>query len=356
MKKSLIALAVLAASGAVMAQSSVTLYGLVDAGIGQTSTEATGAAPSAKLKQNVVNSNILNNSRYGFKGSEDLGGGLKANFTLEQGFSVDTGNSVSSTQAFSRKAVVGLSGDFGAVDLGRQYSAYDDLRGATNMIYDTNFATTSTVFGTGRADYTNRIDNSIGYRSPSFGGISGGVVLGLGENKTPGLSATKNVSAHIKYANGPIVVGFAHQAQDGRVDAVAGAVGPPVVLPVAASNSAKIKYNLIAGSYDFGVAKLTGGYNQAKQSGLEDKEYQIGVSVPFGAAAVAAGYSNAKGERAGAADLEGQGVSVVGTYSLSKRTTLYAGYLRTEVETAAGAGAPTETKKSTVATGVRHTF
>ncbi len=345
MQKTLIALAVLAASGAAMAQSSVTLYGLVDAGVGQKRTEVNGV----KTKQSVVDSSLLNNSRYGFKGSEDLGGGLKANFTLEQGFSTDTGAAVSSTQAFSRKAVVGLSGDFGAVDLGRQYSAYDDLRGATNMIYDTNFATTGTVFATGLADYTNRIDNSIGYRSPSFGGISGAVVLGLGEDKTSALSATKNISAHIKYANGPIVVGYGYQQQDSRI--------PATTVPVAAAfNTAEIKYHLFAGSYDFGVAKLTGGYNIAKQSGLEDKEYQIGVSVPFGAAAVAAGYSNAKGERAGAADLEGKGISLLGTYSLSKRTTLYAGYLRTEVETAAAAGATTTTEKSTLATGVRHTF
>lgn len=346
MQKTLIALAVLAASGAAMAQSSVTLYGLVDAGIGQKTTEVTG---TAKVKQTVVDSSLLNNSRFGFKGSEDLGGGLKANFTLEQGFSTDTGAAVSSTLAFSRKAVVGLSGSFGAVDLGRQYSAYDDLRGATNMISDTNFATTGTVFATGLADYTNRIDNSIGYRSASFGGISGAVVLGLGEDKTSALSATQNVSAHIKYANGPIVVGYAYQQQDSRI--------PATTVPVAAaSNSAEIKYHLLAGSYDFGVAKLTGGFNVAKQSGLEDKEYQIGVTVPFGAAAVAAGYSKAEGERTGAADLEGQGISLVGTYSLSKRTTLYAGFLRTEVETAGAGTAVITTEKSTIATGVRHTF
>ncbi len=351
MKKSLIALAVLAASGATMAQSSVTLYGLVDAGIGQTTTEATGAA---KLRQNVVNSNILNNSRFGFKGSEDLGGGLKANFTLEQGINIDTGTAASTTAtAFSRKAVVGLSGGFGALDLGRQYSAYDDLRGATNMISDTNFATTGAVFTTGIKDYTNRIDNSIGFRSASYGGISGAIVYGLGENKEVGTQtapavtnfgkATDNISAHIKYAAGPLLVGYAYQ-QEKLAKASAVAVQD------------EIKYHMFAGSYDFGVAKLTGGYNLAKQGNLEDKEYQFGVTVPFGAAAIAAGYSNAKGERAGgAADFEGKGFSVVGTYSLSKRTTLYAGYLRTEVETAPVA-AVINTEKTTLAAGVRHTF
>lgn len=351
MKKTLIALAVLAASGATMAQSSVTLYGLVDAYFGQTSTEVTGAAPVGKLTQTVVNSSGLNNSRWGFKGSEDLGGGLKANFTLEQGISPDSGAPADATRQFSRKATVGLSGGFGAVDLGRQYSAYDDLRGATNMISDTNFATTGTVFATGNKDYLNRIDNSIGYRSPSFGGISGALVMGLGENKEAGLSATKNYSANIRYANGPLLVGYAYQVENNRTAAV-------VAPPAAAFNTPDIKYHMIAGSYDFGVAKLTGGIHRSTSDtaagGITDKEYQLGVTVPFGAAAVAAGYSRASSELGGSADLTGTGVSIVGTYDMSKRTTLYAGYLGTKVE--ANRAAISTTERTTFAAGVRHTF
>lgn len=344
MKKSLIALAVLAASGASMAQSSVTLYGIADAYLGQTSTTATPT--SAKQKQTVVNSAGFNNSRWGMKGAEDLGGGLKANFVLESGFNVDTGSAADSTRLFNRRATVGLSGAFGAVDLGRNYTAYDALRGATNNQYDSNFATTATVWNNGVRDYANRIDNSIAYTSPSFGGISGAVAYGLGENKNVGPAnlagkSTDNLSLHIKYANGPVLVGYAYQEEK---QAQASAL-------VAQD---KNKYNLIAGSYNFGVASLTGGYNEAKNNALKDKEYQVGVVVPFGAAAVSAGYSRSKSEGSATGDKTGTGYSLLGTYDLSKRTRLYAGLLSTKVEAISKAGDAYKTTSGGV--GVRHAF
>ena len=91
MKKSLIALAVLAASGAAMAQSSVTLYGRLDASVASVKTETTGAVPVASITQTGVNESNLNSTFWGLKGTEDLGNGLKANFKLESRFSIDTG-------------------------------------------------------------------------------------------------------------------------------------------------------------------------------------------------------------------------------------------------------------------------
>lgn len=356
MKKSLIALAVLAASGAAMAQSSVTLYGIVDAYVGQTSTTA-ATANAPKVKQTVVNSAGFNNSRWGLKGTEDLGNGLKANFVLEGGLATDTGAGVG--DLFGRNANVGLSGGFGAVALGRQYTAYDALRGATNNQYDSNFATTGTVWNNGVRDYTNRASNSVSYTSPSFSGFSGAVVLGLGENKTDGLKASKNYSAHLKYANGPILVGYAHQVENTRTAAVAAAPGIvggvlAIIPATTASNTADRKYNLFAGSYDFGVAKLTGGYNQAKQGNVEDKEFQVGVNVPFGAAAVSVGYARSKSDITGANGNKGTGVSLLGTYDLSKRTRLYAGLASTKVE---AISLSTDSYKTTTAgVGVRHAF
>ena len=115
MKKSLIALAVLAASGAAMAQSSVTLYGVVDAGV----TYING-----KDNWSGVTSGNNLTSRLGFRGTEDLGGGLKANFVLEGGFNLDAGDGNSSGAAgtgfeFKRQSTVGLAGNFGEVRLGR---------------------------------------------------------------------------------------------------------------------------------------------------------------------------------------------------------------------------------------------
>jgi predicted porin len=368
MKKTLIALAALGAmTGIAHAQSSVTLYGLVDAYIGQTSRQVDSTIPasqSAKLKQNVVNGSGQNNSRWGMRGTEDLGGGIKGLFVLEGGFQPDTGAFATiSNQGgglFGRQAWVGLSGGFGTVGLGRQYPAYDDLRGATNMIYDSNFATTATVWGTGLQDYQNRSSNSIKYSSPDFAGFSGAVSYGFGENKTATTDAENVAAVHIKYANGPLLVGFAHQREK-QVASTAGSLfGAGANIGVAAGPAAfnaTRKYNLLGASYDFGVAKLTAQYNQAKgETGLttsaKDKEFNVGVSVPFGAAAIAAGYSRAKSDAAGNNN-KGTGVSLLGTYALSKRTNLYTGFLQTKVESA---NAATQTKASTFGLGVKHLF
>lgn len=351
MKKSLIALAVLAASGAAMAQSSVTLYGVADVFVGSTKTENNGAGQ----RQTAVTSGGVNGSRWGLKGAEDLGGGMKAIFVLESGFNLDNGTSAQDGQLFGRQAFVGLESGFGTVSLGRQYSAYYALQTATNHNYDANtFNASIPVFGNGLKDYTGRVDNSIAYNSPSFSGFSGAVVYSFGENKnapataTPVFAgnvngdATDNASLHIKYANGPVLVGYAYQEE--KLAAVAGAQD-------------KNKYNMVAGSYDFGVAKLTGSYNTAKNNTYDDKEYQVGVSVPFGAAAISAGYARSKSEGFGI-EQTGKGYSVLATYDLSKRTRLYAGAQNTEsykLYTAALNGAP-KTEITTYGLGVRHSF
>ena len=372
MKKTLIAFAALSAiAGVAQAQSSVTLYGLVDAYIGQTSREVDStivASRVAKLKQNVVNGSGQNNSRWGMRGTEDLGGGMKGLFVLEGGFQPDTGASATiSNQGgglFGRHAWVGLSSGFGTVGLGRQYPAYDDLRGATNMIYDSNFATTGTVWGTGLQDYQNRSSNSIKYVSPDFAGFSGAVTYGLGENKTATTDAENVASIHVKYANGPLLVGFAHQREKQVASVVGSLFGAGANIGVAAGPAAfnaTRKYNLVGASYDFGVAKITAQYNQAKgqtsaTASASDKEVNVGVSVPFGAAAIAAGFSRAKSEGSGVGNggsNKGTGVSLLGTYALSKRTNLYTGFLVTKVETQ---NAATETKASTFGLGVKHLF
>lgn len=351
MKKTLIALAALGAmAGVAHAQSSVTLYGIADVWLGQTSSKTTTAGVEVKQpSQTAINSGGLNGSRWGLRGSEDLGGGLKAVFQLESGFDISTG---ANTQGalFGRQAFVGLSGGFGTVSLGRQYTAYDVLRGATNNVYDSSFAATGGAWANGVADYTNRVNNSISYTSPSFAGFSGQIVASVGEDKTTGLSATKNNSLHIKYANGPLLVGFAHQTENNRNAAVLAAAGPPVVLAAAANNAPDRKYNMVAASYDFGVAALQAAYNQAKQGSREDKEVQVGVSVPFGAASIALGAARSKSEFGGASTT-GTGFGVAAVYDLSKRTSLYAGLNANKAE-----AGTVKTQTSLAAVGVRHRF
>ena len=366
MKKSLIALAVLAASGAAMAQSSVTLYGVADVFVGSTKTETGGING---LRQNVVDTSGLNGSRWGLKGAEDLGGGMKAIFTLESGFDQSTGESGQGKVLFGRQAFVGLESGFGTVSLGRQYSAYDALHGATNMNGDafTFNAATGTVRGVnagvsanGMADYTSRVNNSIAYTSPSFSGFSGAVVYSFGENKntvTPvgqvngNNDATDSASVHIKYANGPLLVGYAYQ-QEKTVNST---VGSPTL-----GAQDKNKYNLVGATYDFGVVKLNGSYNTAKNNVFNDKEYQVGVAVPFGAAAISAGYAHSKSEVDGA-ERTGKGFSLLATYDLSKRTRLYAGAQETKAfvptaPTAANLAQVGETKTTVYGLGVRHSF
>jgi len=347
MKKSLIALAVLAASGAAMAQSSVTLYGVADAFVGSTKVEVNNVGQ----RQTGVETSGVNGSRWGLKGSEDLGGGMKAIFQLESGFKLDTGAPKTENNLFDRQAFVGLQSGFGTVSLGRQYSAYDNLQGATNHNYDAfTFSARGAVSANGVKDYANRIPNSIAYTSPSFSGFSGAVVYGFGENKNANVGtaaapilnsdATDSASVHIKYANGPILVGYAYQEDK---------------LPQTALGQDKNKYNLIGGSYDLGVAKLTGSYNTAKNNTYSDKEGQIGVSVPFGAAAISAGYARSKSEGNGI-ERTGKGYSVLATYALSKRTGLYAGAQNTESYGAFTAAAAPKTEITTYGLGVRHSF
>ncbi|MDO9403964.1 MAG: porin [Polaromonas sp.] len=359
MKKTLIALAAVAATaGVAHAQSSVTLYGLVDAGFGRTTTQVGGGA---KVSNTVVNSSGLNNSRWGLRGTEDLGGGLKANFVLESGFNTDTGSraniAAQGDSMFGRAAWVGVSGGFGAVALGRQYTAYDALRGATNNNFDNNFATTNSIWGTGVGGYQNRASNAISYTSNVYGGFSGAVVYGFGEGATaafPDADDANSASLHIKYANGPLLVGYAYQREEQTVGnnyfGSAGAGGVPATAALVADTRT---YNLFAGSYNFGVVKLNAGYNRAEGDVREAKEYQVGLSAPLGATTLAVGYSRSKADGGGLADLKSRGYSASATYDLSKRTALYVGYLNNNVE--AGAAA-VETKSRVFLTGVKHVF
>jgi predicted porin len=353
MKKNLIVLAVLAAAGAASAQSSVTLYGVVDASIGtlkdgisNSTNRAYGSVADINaVRQSKVDSSGMRYSRWGMKGSEDLGNGLKANFVLEGGLATDTGAAVGDT--FGREANVGVSGGFGEVKLGRVYSAYDSLRALTNNTADHAFAVTRDVWGaSGKGDYTIRFSNAIRFDSANYNGFSAAVAYGLGENKNvfnadpvkdqTGKDATDNVALHVKYVNGPLAVGYAHQTEE----QLAGV--------------ASTKYNLLGASYDFGVAKLTGSYNKVKAAAsAEDTEYQVGVSAPVGPVVLFAGYAHAKAEVAGVKTGESNGYDLLAVYSLSKRTDLYTGYKSVTDKAAAGVK---EGEKKQFAVGVRHAF
>ena len=339
MKKSLIALAVLATTGAAFAQSSVNLYGRIDTSVGSSKIGTPGLA----ARSNQMFSGNLTSTRWGVRGSEDLGGGLKAIFGLEQGFDSSNGTQTAG-DAFNRMAMVGLSGGFGAVKLGRHDTSFDDIRDLTvsSNIFDSGtFATTEGVVGTSGylgvgqlADYGDRANNQIRYESPSFGGFSAGFSYGLDEQTAP---VKRDVTAvNVRYKAGKLDVGYGYQENANEV---------------AASN---LEYNTLGAAYNFGSFRLSGGWNQAKNKASRKSDaYSIGAIVPVGAFDLSLGYSTAKAKQGSATFEKGDAFSAAVAYNLSKRTRVYAGLTTGDIENAAG----TKVREREVyALGLAHTF
>jgi len=341
MKKSLIALAVLAASGAAMAQSSVTLYGLADVWFGTVKTND----GTTSLTQTKLDSGGINGSRWGLKGSEDLGGGLKANFQFESGFNIDNGASAQGGLLFGRQSWVGLSGGFGAVKLGRTTSPYDDIQGASNAVFDSALSASNDVFRSGSttlSTYNARPNNALYYQAPNVSGFSGAVSYALGEDKTTTTSATSTTSMNLTYAAGPLAVQFGYQVED-------------VVNATAAS--ADKKYTRLGASYNFGVATAKASYgkvdNVGNANGADTTEYQIGVDVPVTAALTLSGSFAKSEDNTTLGDAERTGYALGAKYDLSKRTFLYGGYRHAKTD---NVGATADTKVDLFAVGLQHRF
>ncbi len=292
MKKSLIALAVLAASGAAMAQSSVTLYGVADLWF--------GSVNSAGVSTTQLTSGGVAQSRFGFKGSEDLGGGLKANFLLEQGFNLDTGVA-DAGQAFSRQSYVGFSGGFGEVKFGKVWTAYDDITGAANSGFDSALSPNAGIWKSG--GYNANPSNGFYYAAPAMGPVSAAVSYSLDEKSATGIQST---AFNVVYAAGAVMAGVAYQVDE------------------AYATSDKNKFTRLNASYDLGVAKLLANYGIADLAGAKTNEWSIGANVPVTKAlTLSAGYARSTDDLV--VDVTRTGFSVVGAYSLSKRTLVYGG-------------------------------
>ncbi|MBE0475432.1 porin [Rhodoferax sp.] len=372
MKKSLVALAVLAASGAAFAQSNVTVYGIADVWFGSVKGEISGADAEAleiagSARQTVLESGGVNSSRWGLMGSEDLGGGLKANFNLEQGFSVDTGAAADTSKAFSKQAWVGVSGGFGEAKLGLTGTAYDDIRGLNNNTFDSALAAVPWV------DYIGTGSNQIYYALPDMGGFAGALSYALGEGKDVNVSAGSVLSLNVQYAQGPFMVGFAHQKEKtdtklglGALDGIndllieigADTVAEDIRVATAGSTA---KYNLLTGSYDLGVAKLLASYNTVKitvpdiTDSLKAKEFQVGADIPLSSAmTLAVGYGQSKWEEE-INIAKRTAFSAAVNYSMSKRTSVYAGFNNTKLDADADV-ADIEVKTTIFAVGLNHKF
>ncbi|OQW87184.1 MAG: hypothetical protein BWK72_14590 [Rhodoferax ferrireducens] len=347
MKKSLIALAVLAASGAAMAQSSVTLYGVADVWVGSIKSDTAGGAST---RTTSMVSGGVSTSVWGLKGSEDLGGGLKANFQFEQGVNLDTGVAAS---GFDRQAWVGLSGGFGAIKFGKTGTAYDNVQGMSDAVFDSDLAPANTagagVFRT--TDTGKKASNNIHYQSPTFGGFSGAVSYSLDEKVAAVVADPATVTAAIPagisytsfnliYADGPLAAQLAYQKDD--------KVGDP---------DAQASTRLGA-SYNFGVATAKFMYGKLDNVGYvadaKTTEWQVGVDVPLSAALTLSGSYAKSTDDATATTVEEErsGYGLALAYSLSKRTTVYGGFKMVTDDNGAAADVDTDV----FAVGVKHTF
>ncbi|CDG85096.1 porin [Janthinobacterium agaricidamnosum] len=378
MKKTLISLAVLAAAstGIAHAQSSVTIYGTVDASF---VSERGGAQGTV----NKISSGNASASRLGFKGVEDLGSGLSALFVLESGFSVDTGAQDKAGTLFNRQSYVGLgSKDAGTVTLGRQYTPYYNTLSKIADPFAVGYAgSAKNLFPA-----NTRTSNTVLYATPDFSGFSGDLAYTFGEQADSN-KAARQIGASFGYANGPLNARLVYNNTNNDSVATATAAG--------VSRSSARNW-LAAANYDFTVVKAYLAYGTNKginsatyNSGLSNTNFAagtpghldasiqnpygyatvapstdstnllVGATIPVGpAGTVMASYikTNDKGVANADADQWALGYS----YALSKRTSTYASYAKIKNKNGAGytVGGNSEvgTGDKAFNVGVRHSF
>ena len=346
MKKTLIALAALAAmSGAAMAQSSVTIYGVLDVGYGSLKggklglqngeTYATTPAPGT-AKDGYNSTSVI-----GFRGVEDLGGGLQAKFNLQTG-GIDLGTGATAL-AFSRESNVALAGGFGEVQLGRSSSVAAKAMGGFDL-NGTSGSSASANAGVSAVTWygTSRRSDQMQYTSPSFGGVTARLGVTLKNDSTANgnaitTAAKDRVTAALSYANGPVAIG--------------------AVIETKSTTAYRDSY-AVGASYDLGVAKIAATYNQRELIGAAGynqfaagttvgatsggKGYSLGVVAPIGAFNIGAQYANNSDTKVKATEL-------FANYALSKRTRVYLDYVMTSGTNAYAASAA-ETAYGKVAT------
>ena len=338
-----IAAAALLVCSTAQAQSTVQLYGLVDASVGQFQN-----AGGIKLKR--LDSGNLSTSYLGFKGTEDLGGGLNASFVLESFFLVDSGGAsrVPGVDSFwARNANVSLSGGFGRLRLGRQgpplfvstllFNAFGDSFGFSPAIRQYYSAPYGTPL-VGDSGW----NNAIGYSTPSFGGLSVNLLVAAGE----GAATAKgpNVGANVLYFGGPFAFTAAYQKVEAQ-----GVLGRPIsAFPGFASQKA---YQ-VGGSYKLGDVKLFAQYGKIKTDATADVDttnIHLSASASMGQGNLLAAYGVSDRETQGSTSKPKSKMLSLGyVYNLSKRTELYTVYM-SDKYTGLASG-------NTLAAGVRHTF
>jgi general bacterial porin, GBP family len=221
MKKNLIvaAVATLAASFATAAnaQSSVTLYGVVDAGLTFVNNVATGAPDGSPQKSSFrgLTSGNLQESRWGLRGAEDLGGGMKAIFVLESGFSVNNGKTNEDGKMFGRQAYVGLSSNFGTVTFGRQYDSTIDFLGPLSAAGSWGGTYFGHAFSNDNLNSNFSLANAIKYQSNNYSGLTFNGMYAFSNDQIGKFANNRAYSVGAGYANGPLKLGAAYMQGNG---------------------------------------------------------------------------------------------------------------------------------------------
>jgi len=298
MKKTLIALAAVAVTGAAFAQN-VTMYGVADAGIAKVTGVSTAFNSSGTMSNGT--------SRWGIRGTEDLGGGLKAGFNFEQGVSLANGDlSKAGGGEFGRAAYMTLGGGFGEVRLGRTLNPSFFAAAAWELTGTANYSAVTGQFGSVLGGIRN--SNQIAYTTPSFSGVT----ATLGYIPKANNEGNAKVDFNAIYRDGPLVASLGYnKVQNAEKNVHVGA------------------------SYDFGAVKVAGAIIDPAG---DAKGFSIGATVPMGAVTLTADIARDTESKQTTSLLEAK-------YALSKRTFTYVAYQNKNQNRADGLGI-----------GVRHNF
>ena len=388
MKKLLIATAALAmVAGTAQAQSSVSIYGILDYGYKDSEVKLTAGADGVALKSRDMAVSNQQTSRWGMRGTEDLGGGLKAGFQLEAGMSLDSSGAASTNNLGARPTFISLSSaTMGEVRVGRQdtplhvsmgrfntggqnnmpgssYSTFATSVFVDNAGGDVDLDLNNYVNETGLGRYTTTIDKALTYTTPVISGFQAQLLISDGKDSVNANDAADTLTAeqkretqgfNVSYKTGKFDIGYGYNKSKTTGGLTV------ATLAVAASSTDETTATNLGASYDFGVAKVfaqrvTNKNESATATVFDNEVNEIGVRVPVGKTLLWASYMDGERKWASNAEYDQKGYQLGASYSLSKRTNLYAIYGDQELKGKSSASANKLTEDA-MAIGVRHTF
>ena len=326
-----LALAALAPAAAMAADSNVTIYGVIDYGfMHRGGTDGVNSKGGRTGSLNEFAGGISAGNRLGFKGSEDLGNGLKAIFEIEFGFLGDAVSAATFTK--NRHSWVGLTGAFGTALGGRVDGARYSFVGKYDPFKNQTVAQAGSIFGvTSNLGQADRADNAIVYITPEL--FPGFKVLGAYTKSLLSQEGSLAVAGQdVKTGDSPLYA-IAALYDNGPISAVLDYENLKIY---GVSGDTKFDLYVAGASYDFGVAKLMGYYEHTKgkdaAQGIKGDGWMLGVSAPIGPFTVMASYVDGKDKSTGHDQMDCKKYGVGAEYALSKRTAFYTTYARINAE------------------------